>query len=102
MSDPSSGALEALDTAALQTLRRQYFALVPPYLLSIPSLPPPAQTWLADNLIDSPLPAPEEGYRRLFWRRVLPILEEGAGEDGVEERVYEVVAECMAAPGGGE
>lgn len=91
-----------LGIAALQTLRRQYFALVPPYLLQMPNLPPAAQEWLGDNIIESPLPAPEEGYRRSFWRRVLPALEEGAGEDGVEERVYEVVAECMAAPGGGE
>lgn len=90
------------DLDALQTLRRQYFALVPPYLLQIPDLPQAAQEWLADNIIGSPLPAPEEGYQRSFWRRVLPVLEAGAGEDGVEERVYEVVAECMAAPGGGE
>ncbi|GMK54336.1 hypothetical protein CspeluHIS016_0109220 [Cutaneotrichosporon spelunceum] len=87
-----------LDLSLLQTLKRQYFALVPPYLLQIPDLPPPAQEWLADNLIESPFPAPEEGYQRSFWKRVLPFLEAGAGEDGVEERVYEVVADLMATP----
>ncbi|CAK9786355.1 hypothetical protein CC85DRAFT_284964 [Cutaneotrichosporon oleaginosum] len=87
-----------INLPALQTLRRQYFALVPAYLLLIPDLPPAAQEWLADNLVDSPLPAPEEGYQRSFWKRALPALEAGAGEDGVEERVYEVVAELMATP----
>ncbi|BEJ11076.1 hypothetical protein CspHIS471_0104980 [Cutaneotrichosporon sp. HIS471] len=87
-----------LDLSALQTLRRQYFGLVPPYLLHVPDLPPPAQEWLADNLVESPLPAPEEGYQRSFWKRLLQPLEAGAGEDGVEERVYEVVAEIMATP----
>ncbi|WOO85566.1 Protein-lysine N-methyltransferase EFM3 [Vanrija pseudolonga] len=84
--------------AALETLRRQYFALVPPYLLRVPApaelASADAQQFLVSRVLESDLPPPEAGYQRTFWRRVLPVLEEGA----VDERIYEAVAQLMAAP----
>lgn len=71
----------------LETLRRQYFALVPPYLLHIP--PPQLlaenQEWLVSNLITTRYP-PESSYRRQFWRKLLPQIEASI-PDGDEDQV---------------
>lgn len=73
----------------LETLRRQYFALVPPYLLHLPPAallsPPDAQQWLVSNLVTAPH-APEPNYRRQFWRKLLPAIEAGI-PDGDEDVV---------------
>ncbi|KAL1405442.1 hypothetical protein Q8F55_009074 [Vanrija albida] len=91
----------------LETLRRQYFALVPPYLLRVPAAAElsssEGQAFLVCALLESPLPAPDAGYRRTFWRRVLPVLEAGVAaqaddEAAVDEAIYEAVAGLMAAP----
>lgn len=73
----------------LTLLRRQYYALCPAYLLSVPTPSTLASEEGHDTLLsllnDDP-PAPEREYARQFWRRVLPALEKGVmlGE-GVEE-----------------
>ncbi|KAL7421805.1 hypothetical protein Q5752_003576 [Cryptotrichosporon argae] len=94
---------------ALTTLRRQYYALVPPYLLQIPPpaalASPGAQARLV-GLLDGLQPEP--GYARGFWRRVLPVVEDGvrarseAGDEDaeVDERVYEAVADLMVGGDG--
>lgn len=74
---------------ALTLLRRQYYALCPAYLLSVPA---PATLASEEGhaallrLLGEDPPAPEREYARQFWRRVLPALEKGVmlGE-GVEE-----------------
>ncbi|EJT45894.1 hypothetical protein A1Q2_05781 [Trichosporon asahii var. asahii CBS 8904] len=73
----------------LQLLRRQYYALCPAYLLSVPTPSVLASEEGHDtllSLLDEDPPAPEREYARQFWRRVLPVLEKGImlGE-GVEE-----------------
>lgn len=73
----------------LQLLRRQYYALCPAYLLSVPAPSVLASEEGHDtllSLLDEDPPAPEREYARQFWRRVLPALEKGVmlGE-GVEE-----------------
>ncbi|TXT07172.1 hypothetical protein VHUM_03342 [Vanrija humicola] len=87
---------------ALETLRRQYFALVPPYLLRVPApaelSSADAQAFLVAHLLESALPAPDAGYQRTFWRRVLPVLEDGVAQDADDEAIYEAIAELMAAP----
>lgn len=73
----------------MQLLRRQYYALCPAYLLSVPT-PSVLASEEGHNtllsLLDDDPPAPEREYARQFWRRVLPALEKGVmlGE-GVEE-----------------
>lgn len=109
---------------ALETLRRQYFALVPPYLLRVPAAVELAsaegQAFLVSRVLESDLPSPEAGYQRTFWRRVLPVLEDGVAQDddedavstltpcahlttqAVDETIYETVAELMTAPSNAE
>jgi hypothetical protein len=72
--------------ASLQSLREQYYALVPPYLLRLPPAEvlgtEEAQTFLVAGILcdeAGELPGPEVGYRRGFWRRVVGVLEEGVG-----------------------
>lgn len=77
----TTGSLSPAAVAALETLRRQYFALVAPYMLRIPGsdvlATAPAQEFLVNRLLEGPLPQPEAGYARGFWRRVLPVIEAG-------------------------
>lgn len=74
----------------LETLRRQFFALVPPYLLRIPDsqvlASPESQQWLVDELIAANR-LPEAGYRRVFWRKVLPVIERGINEGDEDAEV---------------
>ena len=68
----------------LASLRRQYYALLPPYLLN---LPPPdlliaqeSQKWIIEHILNDAVLAstpPEKGYSKLFWRKVVKELEKG-------------------------
>lgn len=93
----------------METLRRQYFALLPPRLITLPSAPILSslngQAFLVDRLLqlsdNSALPEaegepsmsrtrlkePESGYKRLFWRKVVQGVEDGLGEVDEEEQV---------------
>jgi hypothetical protein len=66
----------------LGTLRQQYFSLYPIFKLSLP----PAktllenQTYLLSKILDDPhlsQYAPESGYQKSFWRKVVAQLEDG-------------------------
>ena len=70
----------------IEILRRQYYALYPPYLLS---LPPPSQlasfsvqNELVERILigNSGAYGPERGYARLFWRIIVGVLEQGVKE----------------------
>jgi len=76
----------------LDTLRKQYFALVPPYLLHLPSpqtlRSAAAQEALVELAETEDPPQPEAGYRKKFWKRVLGVLEESFEDaDGDEDGV---------------
>jgi hypothetical protein len=95
-----------MSSAPLETLRRQYFSLLPPRLID---LPPAAtlssidgQTFLVEQLLQIPstseashaakspamkLQQPENGYKRLFWRKVVQAVEDGLGEVDDDEAV---------------
>lgn len=67
---------------ALDRLKRQYFALVPPRLIDLPApetlITEDTQSYLLEELISpQTLRQPEDGYRRLFWRKVIDGLEDG-------------------------
>jgi hypothetical protein len=72
----------------LDVLRRQYYAHVPAYLLRIPPAEAlrsaEGQAALVNLATDESPPLPEAGYRKSFWKRVLPAVEasfENVGED---------------------
>ncbi|KAK4689063.1 hypothetical protein P7C73_g1024, partial [Tremellales sp. Uapishka_1] len=91
-------------SSSLTTLRRQYFALLPPYLLTLPpssvlSLPS-SQRYLIDHLLSDPYLSafqPEAGYRRTFWRRIIAVLEESGGDVEIEEKLYDAVSSLMVS-----
>lgn len=112
MTDPATGP-------ELERICAQYFALVPPYLLRLPSSPalaqPESQRYLVDRLLEEDrYAAPCAGYRKSFWRYLVGQLERGVCEcnaqsaEGdeieVDERIYGAVAELMTLPsdGGGD
>lgn len=71
----------------LKILRRQHHALLPPYLLHIPSaaslIQPAAQEYLVNEVLhDKPieLVKPERGYEKTFWRRIVNVIEDGLRE----------------------
>lgn len=105
--------MSALDP--LETLRRQYFSLLPARLIT---LPPPSvlsstsgQAFLVKHLLQvydaditqgdgnvweaaktardkrTNLPEPETGYKRTFWRKVVQAVEDGLGEVDDDEAV---------------
>jgi hypothetical protein len=68
----------------LSILRRQHHALLPPYLLHIPSaaslIQPAAQEYLVEEILHGKaieLVKPERGYEKTFWRRIVNVLEDG-------------------------
>jgi hypothetical protein len=68
--------------AQLQTLRRQYYSLYPLYQLRLPPADVLAsnQDYLLSQILDDPSlsrSAPEAGYQKTFWRRVVSELEKG-------------------------
>ena len=97
----------------LERFRAQYFALVPAYLLRLPSsaalAQPESQRYLVDRLLeDDRYPAPCPAYRKAFWRYLVGRLERGVNECNaqsglsdeveVDERIYEAVAKLMMEP----
>lgn len=81
MSAPTS------EQGALRRLRQQYYALTPPYVLSLPApaelATPRSQAFLVERILADEAFAdvqPEAGYRKSFWRKVLSVLEEGVKE----------------------
>lgn len=72
---------------SLEQLRRQYYALVPPYLLRLPPSEVLAgtenQKFLVTRILEDPEFAqrpPEATYRKGFWRKIVTELEEGVKE----------------------
>jgi len=71
----------------LESLRRQHHALLPPYLLRLPSSSELAseqgQQYLVEYILRDVAISPytaERGYERTFWRRVVAELERGVNE----------------------
>lgn len=69
---------------ALESLRRQYHALLPSYLLRLPDAELLAigssQQFLLNRILNEPLLSdrrPEKGYQRTFWRKIITELEKG-------------------------
>jgi hypothetical protein len=76
--------------SGLTALRRQYFALVPAYLLRLPEssvlAQRSAQIYLIGQILRGPgLAQPETGYRRSFLRRIIPVIENGVRELQVQD-----------------
>jgi hypothetical protein len=71
----------------LESLRRQHHALLPPYLLRLPSSSELAseqgQQFLVERILRDVAISPytaERGYERTFWRRIVAELERGVNE----------------------
>lgn len=71
----------------LASLRKQHHALLPPYLLHLPSpailAAEESQHYLVDHLLHDPSLLdryPEKGYQRSFWRKIIAELEKGVKE----------------------
>lgn len=71
----------------LESLRRQYFSLLPPYLLQLP-LPAAlasaeAQDYLIEHILYDPHlreREPVASYQKGFWRKVVDLVEQGVEE----------------------
>lgn len=69
-------------THQLETLRKQYYSLYPLFKLQLPSsqILLEHQTYLISHILDDPTLrryAPEVGYQKSFWRKVVAQLEDG-------------------------
>jgi hypothetical protein len=66
----------------LETLRKQYYSLYPIFKLNLPSpeILLENQSYLISHILDDPnlsRYAPEAGYQKSFWRKVVAGLEDG-------------------------
>jgi hypothetical protein len=66
----------------LETLRQQYFSLYPIFKLNLPSpeILLENQSYLISHILDDPnlsRYAPEAGYQKSFWRKIVAGLEHG-------------------------
>ena len=73
-----------MNANALEALRRQHHALLPPYLLRLPAATELAsaisQQFLVQNILHDQLIrsyTAERGYERTFWRKIVSELERG-------------------------
>jgi hypothetical protein len=68
----------------LERLRKQYYSLYPIFKLNLPSpqILLENQSYLISHILDDPTLsnyAPEAGYQKSFWRKVVAGLEDGLG-----------------------
>jgi hypothetical protein len=66
----------------LDTLRKQYYSLYPIFKLNLPSpeILLENQSYLISHILDDPTLsnyAPEAGYQKSFWRKIVAGLEDG-------------------------
>ncbi|KAK1924147.1 hypothetical protein DB88DRAFT_489232 [Papiliotrema laurentii] len=97
----------------LESLQRQHHALLPPYLLRLPSptilAAEESQKWMIQHILHDPALGsytPERGYNRSFWRKIVAELEKGVeairetepdSEVEVDEVFYELLADLMVS-----
>ncbi|WVQ72536.1 hypothetical protein IAR50_002093 [Cryptococcus sp. DSM 104548] len=118
----------AIDVQALITLQRQYFALYPPYLLTIPDsrllASPIGQEFIIKHFLGGREGEdvkdesnswirefqPEQGYQAKFWRRVVTAMEFGIAAGGdqddedewvIDDAIYEHVSNLMVSSSAG-
>jgi hypothetical protein len=81
----------------LEQLRKQYYSLYPIFKLNLPSpeILFENQSYLISHILDDPILsnyAPEAGYQKSFWRKVVARLENGLG------RLMELDPDSVCAP----